>query len=94
MAYCCDQIKFYSLGQEVVLHTDAQSWQELNLKTPSIVVAGLLERILAVNPRTLWIKGVKNVVADGFTRLLPEDPDNVCLNLGVVGYRWNFGCSV
>jgi hypothetical protein len=68
---------WYLVGRSVHIHTDHQAWKDLNFKKLSGIEARWVERIGRLDPESAYIKGVKHVVADAFTRLIKVDPNAV-----------------
>lgn len=77
MASACRKSRWICLGRDVVLHTDQIAWQDLEMKNPTGVEASWLSWLLELNPYTVWIRGVENVVADCLTRLSPIQDEHV-----------------
>jgi hypothetical protein len=57
------------IGRDVIIHTDCHAWKDLNVKLSSRAVARWLVDILEIAPRSVYIQGVKNTVADTISRL-------------------------
>jgi hypothetical protein len=74
---------WYLVGRDVVIHTDHQAWQKLNLRKPTGIIARMLIDINAISPRVMWIKGVRNIVADCISRLVPMENEDVLLTYDV-----------
>lgn len=68
----------YLVGRDVVIHTDHQAWQKLNLRKPTGIFARMLIDINAISPKVIWIKGIRNIVADCLSRLVPVLDEDVC----------------
>eukprot|EP01126_Amoeba_proteus_P020744 TRINITY_DN2106_c1_g2_i7.p1 TRINITY_DN2106_c1_g2~~TRINITY_DN2106_c1_g2_i7.p1 ORF type:complete len:204 (+),score=1.21 TRINITY_DN2106_c1_g2_i7:593-1204(+) len=74
---------WYLVGRDVVIHTDHQAWQGLNLKRPKGILTRILIDIKAIIPRVIWIKGTRNVVADCLSRLVNTGDKEVNIIYGV-----------
>jgi hypothetical protein len=72
IALASKKSRWMCLGREVVIHTDQIAWaRELDLKSPTGVLARWLEWANELNPKTVFICGEENVVADCLSRLTP-----------------------
>jgi transposase InsO family protein len=72
IALAAKKSRWMCLGREVVIHTDQIAWAtELDLKSPTGVLARWLEWANELNPKTVFICGEENVVADCLSRLTP-----------------------
>lgn len=69
IALACRHFKWWCQGKDVVIHTDHQAWQNLNVRKPNTVAARWLVEIYDLNPKAVWIKGTLNTVADCLSRL-------------------------
>lgn len=69
IALACRHFKWWCQGKDVVIHTDHQAWQNLNVRKPNTVMARWLMEIYDLNPKAVWIKGRLNTVADCLSRL-------------------------
>eukprot|EP01127_Copromyxa_protea_P002792 TRINITY_DN1273_c0_g1_i5.p1 TRINITY_DN1273_c0_g1~~TRINITY_DN1273_c0_g1_i5.p1 ORF type:complete len:1428 (+),score=224.19 TRINITY_DN1273_c0_g1_i5:73-4356(+) len=70
IALGCRFFKYACKGKEVVIHTDHQAWQDLNVNVAnSRVVAGWMMDIMEITPRSVYIKGVLNTTANALSRL-------------------------
>ncbi len=69
MFLCCKHWKYLISGRNLIIHTDAKSWEGLKLVNPTGMIAGWLMSILEVCPKVVAIPGVENVVADALSRL-------------------------
>ena len=53
----------------MVIHTDHKAWTDLRLRQATGVIATWLDAINELAPTVVWIKGVRNQVADCLSRL-------------------------
>ena len=69
MSLCVNHWRHIVNGRDVFVHTDARSWQGLNLQYPKGIVARFLLDILSVCPTVVSISGKDNIIADAMSRL-------------------------
>lgn len=72
MYLCCKHWKYVAGGRKLIIHCDAKSWEGLNLRNPTGMLARWLLEILDLCPTVVSIPGVENVVADALSRLKSE----------------------
>jgi hypothetical protein len=74
IALACHKSRWTCLGRDVVIHTDQISWsRDIDLKSPTGVIAQWLEWVNELHPSAVFIKGERNVVADCLSRLTPAN---------------------
>eukprot|EP01126_Amoeba_proteus_P066958 TRINITY_DN9787_c0_g1_i1.p1 TRINITY_DN9787_c0_g1~~TRINITY_DN9787_c0_g1_i1.p1 ORF type:complete len:111 (-),score=11.51 TRINITY_DN9787_c0_g1_i1:450-782(-) len=78
------------MGRDVVIHTDHQAWQGLNLRKPKGILTCMLININVIAPQVIWIKGTWNVMADCLSQLVNIDDKKVNIIYKVLsGFRYD-----